>query len=151
MPTPEEQALAIYQQSVNTIIQQGREDFGDETFDSLSADVAAAIGPDAVLPLMVQIIQTDAPQRVIEHLAANPERAKKLAGMSPARQAAELGRIEAQLMPNGSGGGADPAWVTRARGGEKRGLGDDLSDAQWERNFKKQNPGGWIPPSCRNR
>lgn len=143
--TPEEQALKAYQQSVNTIINQGREDYGDATFDDLSRDVADAVGEANIVPFMVAIAETDAPQRVIEHLASNPDRAKKIATMTPARRAQELGRIEAQLMPHGSGAGDEPAWKARARGGEKRGLGDDLDDKVWEKNFKAKYPNGFMP------
>lgn len=124
--------------AVSIIIEQGREDFGPETFDSLAQDVADSVGADRIGSLMRLIAQTDAPVRVIAHLAENPDRAKKLATMTPGRAAAELGRIEGQLMPDGSGGGAEPAWVSRAKGGNKRGLGDDVDDKTWERNFKKQ-------------
>jgi hypothetical protein len=147
--TPEQIALKNYQSSVDTIVNQGREDYGDATFDEMAGEIASAIGEQNILPFMVSIAETDAPQRVIEHLASNPDRAKKIAAMTPARRSAELGRIEAQLMPNGSGAGDEPAWKARARGGEKRGLGEDLDDKTWERNFKKANPGGWIPPSAR--
>jgi hypothetical protein len=140
--TPEEQALKNYQQAVNTIVNIGREDYGDATFDEMSRDVADAVGEANLLPFMVAIAETDAPQRVIEHLASDPGRAKKIAAMTPARRAQELGRIEAQLMPNGSGAGDEPAWKSRARGGEKRGLGDDLDDKTWEKNFKAKYPHG---------
>jgi hypothetical protein len=143
--TPEEQALKSYQSAVATIVNQGREDFGDQNFDEMSRDVADAVGEANIIPFMVSIAETDAPQRVIEHLAANPDQAKKIAAMSPARRAAQLGRIEAQLMPNGSGAGAEPAWRSRARGGEKRGLGDDLDDKTWEKNFRAKYPSGFMP------
>lgn len=142
--TPEEMALKAYQQSVDTIVNLGREDFGDAAFDEISRDVADAVGEANIVPFMVSIAETDAPQRIIEHLAANPDRAKKIATMSPARRAQEFGRIEAQLMPNGSGAGAEPAWKARARGGDQRGLGDDLDDKTWERNFKAKYPHGFV-------
>jgi hypothetical protein len=142
--TPEELALKNYQHAVNTIIDLGRDDYGDQSFDEMSRDVADAVGEANIVPFMASIAETDAPQRVIEHLASNPDRAKKIASMSPARRAQELGRIEAQLMPNGSGAGAEPAWKSRARGGEKRGLGDDLDDKIWEKNFKAKYPNGFM-------
>ena len=139
--TPEQQALEAYQAAVSTVVAQGQEDYG-ATFDEMSQDVADAIGKENIMPVMASILGCDAPQRVIEHLSQFPERAKKIANMTPGRRAAELGRIEAAIMPNGlSDAGADPAWVTRARGGEKRGLGDELSDEQWWKNFQKKYPG----------
>lgn len=142
--TPEEQALKAYQQSVDTIINQGREDYGDATFDEMSQGVADVVGEANIVPFMVSIAETDAPQRVIEHLASNPDRAKKIAAMTPARRAQELGRIEAQLMPNGSGGGAEPAWKSRARNGDRPRLTDDVSDAAWEKAFKAKYPNGFM-------
>lgn len=140
--TPEEQALKSYQSAVDQIVGLGREDYGDQSFDEMSGEIASAIGAAHIVPFMVSVAETDAPQRIIEHLANNPDRAKKIAAMSPARRAAELGRIEAQLMPNGSGAGAEPAWKSRARSTDKRGLGDDLDDKTWEKNFKAKYPNG---------
>lgn len=148
MSTPEEQQqqwLADYRASVDEIIRQGHEDLGDETFDSISQDVATAVGKDAIEPLMEAIRHCDAPVRVIQHLAENPERAKAIAAMPAGRRNAELGRIEAQIMPSASVGGADPAWKARARGGEKRTYSDAMSDAEFERFFKKKHPGGFNP------
>jgi hypothetical protein len=147
--TPEQEALRAYQSAVDTIIDQGRSDFGDATFDEMSREVVDSIGEQNVVAVMVSIAECDAPQRVIEHLSANSDLAKKIGGMSPARRAAELGRIEARLMPDGAGAGAEPAWRSRARGGDRPRLTDDASDAQWEKAFKAKYPGGFIPPSAR--
>lgn len=75
------------------------------------------------------------------HLAENAHRAKKTATMPADRAAAELGRIEAQLMPNGSGARSELAWVFLAKGGNKCGLGD--YDKTWQRNFKAKYPNGF--------
>lgn len=148
MPTPEEEqarALALYSQSVNTIIQQGREDFGDEGFDNMSKEVTDVIGEENILPLMVGIMQCDAPQRVIEHLAAHPDRAKKLVGVTPARLSSELGRIEAQIMPYGSNSGADPAWIGRAKSGDKsRVYSDAMSDKEFEKYYNRNYEPGTL-------
>jgi hypothetical protein len=137
-------ADAAFRNAVDKIVEFGREDLGTETFDAISQEVAAAIGNEAIGPVMASIVHCDAPVRVLEHLAENPSLAKEVATMSQARSAQAIGRIEAQLMPYGSGGGAEPAWFNRVRGG-KQGLGDDLSDAQWEKNFKRKYPGGFNP------
>jgi hypothetical protein len=167
MPDPEtpEQLIARAQaqaamaqeqlnRNVNTVIQQGYEDYGQGTFDTLSQDLSDAIGKENVGPVMASIIQCDAPTRVIQHLAEFPDEAKRIASMPPARRQAALARIENQVMPNGPGNvGADPAWVGRAKGGESRSLGDDVSDAVWERNFKRKyhTDGGLDPRKLFNR
>ncbi len=147
-------AAAQYEQAVNAVIQLGRDDFGETTFDEMSRDLVGAVGQDALPSVMLQLLQTDCPTRLVEYGSNNPEWAKKLAKMSPARRAAELGRIEALLLPNGAGGGDDPAWITRIRGRDHRGagngLGDDVDDRTWERNFKKLHP-DWQHGYCPGR
>lgn len=138
----EQMAIAQLHQMAEKVIELGREEVGAETFDAMSKDVADAVGAENIGPVMASIVHTDAPQRIIQHLSENPDLAKSLAGMSQARRAQALGRIEAQLMPYGGGGGAEPAWFARARG-EKSGLGDDLSDEQWHKNFQRKYPGGF--------
>jgi hypothetical protein len=140
--------LAELQRLTDKVIEIGREDVGAETFDALAVDVAEAVGRENMEAVMTDIVHCDAPQRVIQHLSENPELAKSIAGMSQARRAQALGRVEAQLMPTGSGGGIEPAWFDRARG-NKRGLGDDLSDKQWETNFKRLHPDGFKPRYAR--
>ncbi len=142
--TPEQLALENYQRSVETIINQGREDYGEATFDDLSRDVADAVGETNIVPFMAQLAECDAPARIVEHLASNPALAKKIGSMSPARRAAELGRIEARLMPDGSGAGDEPAWKSRSRNGDRPRLEDDsLSDAAWEKAYKAKYPSGF--------
>jgi hypothetical protein len=113
--------------AVDIIVGMGRDEYGPQTFDEMADDVANAIGRDKVNGFMGLLKNCDAPVKVIEHLAARPERAKKLGAMPPGRAAAELARIEAELMPVGAGGGVDPLWVAEVKGGRKRGLGDELS------------------------
>lgn len=43
------------------------------------------------------IIDSDASAKLMAHLAANPEDVERIAGLSPARQAAEIGKIESRL------------------------------------------------------
>jgi hypothetical protein len=149
MSTPEQQ-LAEYAQlvemakaaenqhkaAVDIIVGMGRDEYGPQTWDEMADDVVNAIGRDKVNGFMGLLQNCDAPTRVVAHLAENPDRAKKIAGMTAGRAAAELGRIEAELMPVGAGGGADPLWVAEVKGGRKRGLGDELSDSQWEKNYE---------------
>jgi hypothetical protein len=142
-------AQETFNRQVDTVIQQGYEDYGQGTFDTLSKDLSDAIGKENIASVMSSIVQCDAPTRVIQYLAENAEEAKRIASMPPARRQAALGRIENQVMPNGPGNvGADPAWVSRAKGGESRSLGDDVSPEVWERNFrKKYYDGGALNPS----
>jgi hypothetical protein len=150
--TPEQQ-LADYQRALEQVtaserefearrglvLAQGAEEFGNESWETLALEVQDALGKDNVDKFMRVIVNTDAPVRIIEALANDPARAKKIAQMPPGRAAAELARIEAALVPIGSGGGADPTYVAQAKGGNRRNLSDEtLSDKQFEAGFKSK-------------
>jgi hypothetical protein len=147
-PTQEAQqqmAMAALQQATDKMVAIGHEDYGVDGFDAMASDFATAIGKDNIAAVTESILQCDAPQRVIEHLSGNSERAKAIAKMTPQRRAQELGRIESQIMPFGSGGGIDPAWIARAKNGNRPSFSDDASDEQWNRAFKLKYPNGFNP------
>lgn len=87
-------------------------------------------------PIAAALIESDSPAKLMAHLAANPEEVDRIAGLSPARQAAEIGKLEAKLAsapkvskapppitPIGGnrGGDKDPAQMT------------DLEFAKWRK------------------
>lgn len=43
------------------------------------------------------LIESDAPAKLMAHMAANPEEVARIASLSPARQAAEIGKLETKL------------------------------------------------------
>lgn len=62
-------------------------DFDRASFDELPLTPAIAQA----------IIDSDIPAKIMVHLSSNPEEADRIARLSPARQAAEIGKIEARL------------------------------------------------------
>lgn len=74
----------------NAQLEAGRKEFED--FDE-------AIDSDLPLTPVMQeaIIQSNVGYKVAYHLANNPDETKRIAALSPARQAAEIGKIEASL------------------------------------------------------
>lgn len=74
----------------NAQLDAGRKEFAD--FDE-------AIDSDLPLTPAMQeaIIQSNVGYKVAYHLANNPDETKRIAALSPARQAAEIGKIEASL------------------------------------------------------
>ena len=61
--------------------------FDREAFDSLP-----------LTPVIAQaIIDSDMPSKVMVHLASNPDEVERISRLSPARQAAEIGKIETVL------------------------------------------------------
>ena len=61
--------------------------FDREEFDALPLTPAIASA----------LIDSDAPAKLMAHLAANPDEVDRIAGLSPARQAAEIGKLETKL------------------------------------------------------
>lgn len=61
--------------------------FDRETFDELplTPHIAAAI------------VESDAPAKVMAYMSANPDEVARIAALSPARQSAEIGKLEAKL------------------------------------------------------
>ena len=63
------------------------EGFDRDVFDSLPITEAVAYA----------IMDSDVPEKIMAHLAQNPAEANRLVALSPARQAAEIGKLEAKL------------------------------------------------------
>lgn len=61
--------------------------FDREAFDELPLTPAIANA----------LIDSDVPAKLMHHLASHPEEAERIAGLSPARQAAEIGKLETKL------------------------------------------------------
>jgi len=61
--------------------------FDREAFDELPLTPAIASA----------LIDSDTPAKLMAHLAANPDEVDRIAGLSPARQAAEIGKLETKL------------------------------------------------------
>jgi hypothetical protein len=127
---------------IDGIIEVGRAHFGAAGFDEASQVVAETLG-DKTNAVMDTLRQFDKPHEVIAHLANNEGQLKALAKLSPARQAIEIARIEAQMASNGHvNTGADPLWKTPAvRSGRvsdedwSRSFGEGLSERQFDKEF----------------
>jgi hypothetical protein len=89
-------------------------------------------------PGTIEFVQDiDKGPALLEYLGTNLKEAKRIAALSPARQIAELTRIEDKLpaaKPKKSGA-PDPANPVRARASVEMNP-DKLSDAEWYRRFK---------------
>lgn len=76
-----------------------------EKTENLYAEAAKIEGFDRdafdELPLTRQIaealVESDAPAKLMAFMSANPDEVQRIAGLSPARQAAEIGKLEARL------------------------------------------------------
>ena len=91
--------------------------------------------------ILADMMGFEAPHRLIEFFGDNPDRAKRLAVMSPGRRRAELARVESQLVPDaGDNVGAEPSWLRQAKSGTKSmDLNDPrITDLDFERAFKKR-------------
>jgi hypothetical protein len=105
--------------------------FDREAFDELplTQHIAAAL------------IESDAPAKLMAHLAANPDEVERIAGLSPARQAAEIGKLEVKIASAPKVSKAPPP--IDPIGGSKGNLSikpsDEMSDAayaKWRKTAK---------------
>lgn len=139
-----QQAQPSLAKDINDIVEIGRTHFGSATFDELSQVVADGLG-DKTQGVMHLVSQFDRPVEIIAHLANNERQLQAIAKLSPARQAVELARIEAQIAPQRANVGADPLWKSpTVRSGRvsdqdwKANLGEGLSDSQWNWEFDRR-------------
>jgi hypothetical protein len=143
-------AMESFKRDVGTIIEQGREEYGEATFDEMAQIVGDAVGGrEAALPFMGAVRECDAPVAIIRYLSEHPDEAQKIGKMSDARRIAALARIESHVLPhaNGTSTGADPAWRTQARKGGRIDINspasDSASDEAWYAAWKrKYQPNG---------
>lgn len=136
MPTPEEWAAAQHQMAsaehnreTGQIVEQGRRDFGTQTFDDASQVVAGALG-ERTPDIMLALRQFDNPAEIVMHLGGNEAQLKAIAKMPTAQQIVELARIEARLSSEHvPSAGALPKWKSE---GARTGR---VSDTDWGQNF----------------
>lgn len=151
-PTPEQIAQAQQQMAqeqhrrdLNQIVEQGRVDYGTQTFDDAAQVVAGELG-DRTGEFMAVAKEFDDPAAIVVHLANNVDRARQLAKLPTRRMIAEIGRIEAQQKPYGyATTGADPLWRNpNMRVGKisdedwSRTGGDHLDDRNWNKEFDRR-------------
>lgn len=66
-----------------------------EKIDGFDRDAFEVL--EITTPIAQAIIESDVAAKLMAHLAANPEEVKRIGSLSPARQAAEIGKLEVKL------------------------------------------------------
>lgn len=87
------------------------------------------------------ILDSDMSTKLGAHLVANPDEATRIANLSPARQAAEIGKLEATLSTAKSksiSNAPAPIKPIGAGGATDSGLRDDLPIEEWMRRRNKE-------------
>lgn len=86
------------------------------------------------------ILESDVGPQVLYHLAKNPDDAERIAALSPARQVAELGKLELKMPAVQRKTSAAPAPIKPVNGGRSAsgGLSDNDSQAEYEAKRKSQ-------------
>lgn len=89
-----------FTQQCNDIVTKGRAEAKD--FDAKLTELASITGPllnerGAPEPLLEALLTTDAPHKVIAHLAAHPDLAAELVDLTPIKQARKLALIEQSM------------------------------------------------------
>lgn len=97
-------------------------------------------------PIVEALVDSDAPAKLMAHLAANPAEVERIAKLSPARQAAELGKLEAALPKAPKTSKApDPIGDPTARGNTTTTPTDPsrMTNEQY-REFRKKQGARWA-------
>lgn len=93
-------------------------------------------------PLVEALIDSDNAPALMKHMADNPEEVERIAKLSPARQAAEIGRLEAQLgAPATRQTTNAPAPIRPLKGGSSGAPSYDTTDP---RSVKTMSTSEWI-------
>jgi len=90
-----------------------------------------------VTPVMAEaILESDAAPKVVKFLYNNPEEAERIAELSPARQAVEIGKLEAKLSaaPAPAKKSGAPAPITPVGGNKSKsdGYHENMTQAEYE-------------------
>ena len=90
------------------------------------------------------LIDSDAPAKLMAHMAAHPEEVERIAGLSPARQAAEIGKLETKLAsaPKVSNAPA-PIKPIGTRGSATNSDPSKMSMEEYA-EFRKKNGASWA-------
>lgn len=99
--------------------------------------VAGSTAPTT--PAMTQaIIESEAGPQILYHLAQNPAEAARIASLSPASQAREIGKLEDRVTrPAKASSAPEPIKPVGSRSQVSDLLSDKLPFDQWAKNFEK--------------
>lgn len=106
-------------------------DFDEEDFNEIPYTAA----------MSEAILESDVGAAIVHHLASNPDLVDRLSSMSPARQAAEIGKLEITLadkQPVKKSAAPTPIKPVSGGGGTFKGLSDQMDADTWLRERNKQ-------------
>lgn len=108
--------------------------FDREEFDSLP-----------LTPVIAEaLVESDQTAKLMAFMSANPEEVARIASLSPARQAAEIGKLEAKVSASPKPSKAPPPInPIGSRGGGSAGDPASMSVDQWAAHMKKQGS-RWV-------
>jgi hypothetical protein len=133
-------AALEHTKSIDTIVQAGREEYGESNFDDMSSDLVNTVGAANAAAFTVALAATDHPTALVAYLSANPDEAAAIAKLPGARKAVALERIQTRIRPNMASAPVDnlPSWKRNA--GDRGSLFDDsISDEAWCRRYRAKN------------
>lgn len=135
------QALEINRinEKANKVAIEGKKAFPD--FMERWGELNAALGPqfdkaNRPTPLMEAILESDAPVKVLHHLASDLDLAAEIAGMSPHRMTRRLVQLEAELTEKPKTSSA-PAPLKPVKSSVAAGEPDPEDTEQWIRHRNK--------------
>lgn len=130
----QEESSKAFRAKVETLVEKGNEKFSD--FDAV-VNEAVEDGLIAIDSAMYHgLIESDMGHEIAYWLAKNPAEAKRIAGLSPYRQASEIGKLEDKLSAKPKA--RDTIDPISSRGGNSGSLSDNMSMDAWAKARNKQ-------------
>ncbi len=130
----QEESSKAFKAKVESVIEKGNDKYPD--FDAVINEAVedGAISVDSAM--YHAFIELDAGHEIAYWLAKNPTEAKRIAGLSPYRQVAEIGKLEDKLSAK-----KEPRQTMEpiaGRNSSTNGLRDDMSTEAWIKARNKQ-------------
>lgn len=128
----------------DTLVERGTEEFGEAYFETVIATALQGKYPMSETMAMLTL-ESDVGHRVAHYLATHPKEAREIHGLSPAKQAARFGRLEAQFSADSAAQPtqqqpartprvpAPPSHQARGAGGQFAAKADTTDFDQFER------------------
>ena len=125
----------------NSVAETGKKEFKDfpDALNALIEEAGPLVTPNGTpTPLGEQILEAEAPAKLIHWLGKNPEIAAELDGLTPGRIARKLALIEQEMSAKPKTSGAPKPLEPVRAAASSNDLNDDLSTDEWLKRRRKQ-------------
>ncbi len=123
----------------------------EKSFQTATKDYDAVVGPFAEEEMQqlsydarMAIVESDVGPALLYHLAKHPEEAERIADLSPLRQIAELGKLEAKVSMPAKKTTSAPAPASTTSGGRTASKDPSKMDQKEYEDYRKSQGARWA-------